>query len=159
MAAVCEIFRRSGSTNKVQYNPVTGDVYGTELCLIYRGQIRVVANKDWRARRKNLRGDIGVQHGYRMQLPIRECPPVHVFDVLRIVDCPADQELSHYNFHIRNLTPSSHAWVRNILCDADMAHPGLLPPPAVAPVMMPGHLLDNGKPCGCGAAPTTMEEN
>jgi hypothetical protein len=159
MAAVCEVFRRSGSTNTLRYNPETGDVFGVQMCLLYRGPVRAIANKDWRARRKNLRGDSGVQHGYRMQLPIRECPPIHAYDVIRVIDCPPDQELTHYVFHVRNLTPSTHSWLRNILCDADMAHPSLLPPPSVAPVVMTGHLLADGAACGCGAEPTTMEAN
>lgn len=147
MGGVCEIFRRAGGVNDVTYEPDSGGLVGAPLTLIYRGEVRFVANKDWRARRKTTRGDTGVQHGYRVQVPISACPPVHAADVIRIIDCPPDMELAHYLFFVRNLTPSTNSWVRNLLCDADMLHPGLLPPPRSTDVVSPPPAPAEG--CGC----------
>lgn len=139
MNAVCEIFRRSGDGAHYSWDPETGGLVDTgpeyddpvypKMCLLYRGPGRGVTNKDWRARSKTIRGDYGVQHALRFQVPIRLCPPVHVDDVLRVLESPPDMELTHHIFHIRNPLMSSNAWIRNLLCDVDAAHPQLLPPP------------------------------
>ena len=138
MNATLEIFRRPAQGNDYGYDPATGgltipDGNGGEKfpkpILLYRGQGRVVNNKDWRARVRTQRGDMGTDHAIRVQVPIRTCPPVHANDVIRVVHSPADPELGHYIFHVRNPLMSSNAWLRNLLCDVDAAHPQLLPPP------------------------------
>lgn len=147
MPGVCEIFRRTGDVNDYGWNAQTGEMTGGELVLIYRGQCRLTVNKDWRARIKTARGDTGIQHAVRIQVPERQCQPVHAYDLFRIIDCPPDQELTHYIFHIRNVIPSANAWLRNCLGDVDVAHPKDLPPPRTAPVVQN---VAAPVDCGCG---------
>lgn len=138
MNATVEIFRRPAQGGDYGYDVATGgltipDGAGgekfPELILLYRGDGRVVNNKDWRARVRTQRGDMGTVHAIRVQVPIALCPPVHANDIIRVVDSPPDQELTHYIFHVRNPLMSSNAWLRNCLCDVDAAHPQTLPPP------------------------------
>lgn len=135
MTSVCEIFRRTGDATYYGFDIKTGGLVDTStgsypgMALLYRGQVRGATNKDWRARVQTSRGDMGVQHTVRFQVPIRMCPPIHSHDVLRVVSSPPDQELTHYIFHVRNVMMSTPAWIRNLLCDVDVAHPQLLPPP------------------------------
>jgi hypothetical protein len=157
MNAAVEIFRRPSRGGEYGYDPVTGgltipDGSGgekfPELILLYRGPGRIANNKDWRARVRTQRGDMGTDHAMRVQVPIRTCPPVHANDLVRAVepdpDDPdlghlvlGDPELTHYIFHVRNPLMSSNAWLRNILCDVDAAHPQTLPPPfSMEPVAM-----------------------
>lgn len=100
----------------------------------------MVNNKDWRARLRTQRGDMGTDHALRVQVPIRSCPPIHANDLVRAFqpdkDDPelghlvmGDPELAHYLLHVRNPLMSSNAWLRNILCDVDAAHPKVLPAP------------------------------
>lgn len=156
MNSVCEIFRRTGDADAYGFDITTGGLMDTstnsypQMVLLYRGQVRAATNKDWRARVRTIRGDSGTVHAVRFQVPIRECPPIHAHDVLRVVFSAPDQELTHFIFHVRNLMMSSNAWIRNLLCDVDVAHPQLLPPPyqgtPVAPSMIPAPVTD----CGCG---------
>lgn len=154
MNAVCEVFRRVGDAADYGFDPATGGLSNASLVLLYRGEARVATNKDWRARNKASRGDSGIQHAVRFQMPIAKCPPVHAHDVIRVVDAPPDMELTHYIFHARNVLMSSNAWLRNILCDTDVAHPKLLPPPYTATVASAATALatdpvsESG--CGCG---------
>lgn len=129
MNAVCEIFRRVGDANGYGYDPATGGLSNTGMALLYRGPVRAASNKDWRARVKTIRGDSGNVHAVRFQVPIRMSPPIHAHDLIRVIDSPGDQELTHYLFHVRNMMMSSNNWVRNALCDVDVAHPSVLPPP------------------------------
>lgn len=157
MNALVEIFRRPGQGNDYGFDPTTGgltipDGQGgekfPELILLYRGCGRIVNNKDWRARVRTQRGDMGTLHAIRVQVPIRQCPPVHANDLVRAVNpdpddaefghlVMGDPELAHYVFHVRNPLMSSNAWLRNCLCDVDAAHPQSLPPPySMTPVLM-----------------------
>lgn len=156
MNALVEIFRRPGRGNEYGFDPTTGgltipDGAGgetfPELALLYRGVGRIVNNKDWRARVRTQRGDMGTDHAIRVQVPIRECPPIHANDIIRAVhpdpDDPefghlalGDPELTHYVLHVRNPLMSSNAWLRNLLCDVDAAHPQTLPPPFTAEVFV-----------------------
>lgn len=157
MNAAVEIFRRPAQGNDYAFDAGTGaltipDGQGgekfPELILLYRGRARVANNKDWRARVRTARGDMGTVHALRVQVPIRECPPVHANDLVRAFqpdpDDPelgslvmGDPELAHYILHVRNPLMSSNAWVRNVLCDVDAAHPQTLPPPySMEPVAM-----------------------
>lgn len=149
MNAVVEILRRPSQGNEYGFDPTTGgltipDGEGgekfPELILLYRGIGRVVNNKDWRARVRTQRGDMGTDHAIRVQVPIRTSPPIHANDLVRAVQPDpsdpelghlviGDPELTHYIFHVRNPLMSSNAWLRNILCDVDAAHPQTLPPP------------------------------
>lgn len=138
MNATVEIFRRPAQGNDYGFDPATGaltipDGQGGEkypqLILLYRGPARVANNKDWRARMRTQRGDTGTDHALRVQVPIRQCPPVHANDLVRAIDAPPDPELEHYLLHVRNPLMSSNAWLRNILCDVDAMHPQTLPPP------------------------------
>lgn len=148
MNACVEIFRRPGQGGDYGFDPASGgltipDGQGgekfPELILLYREEGRVVNNKDWRARVRTQRGDMGTVHAIRVQVPIRTCPPVHANDIVRVISGlldadgnPAplpDPELAHYIFHVRNPLMSSNAWLRNILCDVDAAHPQSLPEP------------------------------
>lgn len=138
MSSVCEVFRRTGDANDYGWDPSTGGIavnrdvsepYFPPVALIYRGRARAATNKDWRARTRTARSDSGIIHAVRFQIPERLSPPVHSHDILRVVDSPPDQELQHYIFHVRNVMMSSNAWVRNLLCDVDVGHPQLLPPP------------------------------
>lgn len=161
MSSVCEIFRRSGDVNEYGWDAATGgltavDADGTTtwplMRLLYRGQVRVATNKDWRARVRSSRGDSGTVHAMRCQVPIRTCPPIHAHDVVRVISASPDMELTHYIFHVRNMMMSSNAWIRNLLCDVDVAHAQLLPPPwtgdPVSAEEIPEPLMDSG--CGCG---------
>lgn len=156
MNVTVEIFRRPSQGNEYGFDPVTGgltipDGQGgdafPELTLLYRGRGRVVNNKDWRARVRTQRGDMGTSHAIRVQVPIHPCPPVHANDLIRTVagliddegnEAPMpDPELKHYLLHVRNPLMSSNAWLRNLLCDVDAAHPQDLPPPfTMTPVVM-----------------------
>jgi len=157
MNAAVEIFRRPAQGNDYAFDAGTGaltipDGQGgekfPELILLYRGRARVANNKDWRARVRTARGDMGTVHALRVQVPIRECPPVHANDLVRAFqpdpDDPelgslvmGDPELAHYILHVRNPLMSSNAWVRNVLCDVDAAHLQTLPPPySMEPVAM-----------------------
>lgn len=147
MPGVCEIFRRTGDVSDYNWDPTTGEMTGGDLVLLYRGQCRLTVNKDWRARIKTSRGDTGIQHAVRIQVPVRTCQPIHAYDLFRMVDAPADQELTHYVFHIRNVMPSSNSWVRNCLGDVDVAHPKVLPSPGTAPVVQNVMAPAN---CNCG---------
>lgn len=150
MNAAVEILRRPSRGNEYGFDVTTGgltipDGSGgekfPELILLYRGAGRVVNNKDWRARVRTQRGDMGTDHAIRVQVPIRTCPPIHANDLIRVVvpdpDDPelgqfaviGDPELAHYILHVRNPLMSSNAWLRNCLCDVDAAHPQTLPPP------------------------------
>lgn len=160
MGIVCEIFRRTGDVNEYGWDAATGGlslnrpgeppVY-PEVKLIYRGQARAANNKDWRARSRTARSDSGVIHAVRFQIPERLSPPAHSHDFLRVLDCPPDQEMTHYIFHVRNVMMSSGAWIRNLLCDVDVGHPQLLPPPhegepvPLSDIPQPGA---TGCPCG-----------
>jgi hypothetical protein len=149
MNAAVEIFRRPSRGNEYGFDPVTGgltipDGQGgekyPELVLLYRGRARLANNKDWRARVRTQRGDMGTDHAIRVQTPIRECPPIHANDLVRPFtpdpDDPdlghlvmGDPELGHYLLHVRNPLMSSNAWLRNLLCDVDAGHPQTLPEP------------------------------
>lgn len=138
MNAVCEIFRRTGDVNSYGWDPGTGGLTSPgeggatefpDVALLYRGQTRAANNKDWRARVRTSHGDSGTVHAVRFQVPERTCPPIHAHDIVRVVDSSPDQELTHYIFHVRNMMMSSNAWLRNLLCDVDVAHAQLLPPP------------------------------
>lgn len=159
MGIVCEIFRRSGDVNDYGWDINTGGLTLTDpdgtpsrphMALLYRGQTRAVSNKDWRARVRASRGDSGISHAMRFQVPIRECPPIHAHDVLRVLECPPDMELVHYIFHVRNPLMSSNTWVRNLLCDVDVAHPQLLPPPYEALIADARDIPQPVSNCGCG---------
>lgn len=160
MNAVIEIFRRSGDVNDYGWDEETGGLTEPDgedglnfplMCLLYRGQARAANNKDWRARVRTSHGDSGTVHAVRFQVPQRLCPPIHAHDVVRVVSSSPDQELTHYIFHVRNMMVSSNAWVRNLLCDVDVAHAQLLPPPyegePVQPEEAPEPLMAG---CGCG---------
>lgn len=157
MNAVVEIFRRPAQGSDYGFDPASGgltipDGEGGEkfpgLILLYRGPGRIANNKDWRARVRTQRGDMGTDQAIRVQVPIRTCPPVHANDLVRAVqpepDDPelgqytlGDPELAHYILHVRNPLMSSNAWLRNVLCDVDAAHPQTLPPPfTMAPIVM-----------------------
>lgn len=157
MNAAVEIFRRPAQGNDYGFDPASGgltipDGQGgetfPELILLYRGCGRVANNKDWRARVRTQRGDMGTDHAIRVQIPIRTSPPVHANDIIRTFEPdPDDPELGHlglgdpeltnYLFHVRNPLMSSNAWLRNLLCDVDAAHPQTLPPPyAMEPVVL-----------------------
>ncbi|MBD3004515.1 hypothetical protein IEJ02_10465 [Streptomyces sp. 5-10] len=138
MNGVVEIFRRSGDVNDYGFDVMTGGLTQPDgrggktypdMCLLYRGQARGANNKDWRARVRTTQGESGTVHAFRVQVPQRECPPIHAHDVIRFVSVPPDMELLHHVFHVRNSMTSSNAWVRNLLCDLDAAHPQVLPPP------------------------------
>lgn len=140
MNATVEIFRRPGQGGDYGFDPSTGgltipDGQGGEefpkLILLYRGPARIANNKDWRARVRTQRGDMGTDHALRVQVPIATCPPVHANDLIRAVESPPDPELCNYVLHVRNPLMSSNAWLRNCLCDVDAAHPQQLPPPYV----------------------------
>jgi len=156
MNAVCEVFRRSGDASDYGFDPGTGGLMDTstgtypQMILLYRGQVRAATNKDWRARVRTSRGDSGTQHAVRFQVPIRLCPPIHAHDVLRVVSSPPDEELTHYIFHVRNVMMSSNAWIRNLLCDVDVAHPQILPPPYVGVPVDPSVAPEPVRDCGCG---------
>lgn len=160
MNSVCEIFRRSGDVNDYGWDPATGGLTEPDgedglnyplMCLLYRGQTRAANNKDWRARVRTTHGDSGTVHAVRFQVPQRTCPPIHAHDILRVVYSAPDQELTHYIFHVRNMMMSSNMWARDLLCDVDVAHANLLPPPyAGKPVGeedIPEPLAGG---CGCG---------
>lgn len=159
MSAAVEIYRRPSQGNSYGFDPATGgltipDGNGgekfPELILLYRGRARFANNKDWRARVRTQRGDMGTDHAIRVQVPIDECPPVHANDLLRAFVPDAndpelghlalgDPELANYILHVRNPMMSSGAWLRNLLCDVDAAHPQTLPPPyAMEPTTMLG---------------------
>jgi hypothetical protein len=157
MGAAFEIFRRPSQGNEYGYDPATGgltipDGQGgrkfPELILLYRGPGRAANNKDWRARVRTQRGDMGTDHAIRVQVPIRTCPPIFANDIVRAFNPdPDDPELGHlrlgdpaladYVLYVRNPMMSSGAWVRNLLCDVDAAHPQSLPPPySMQPISM-----------------------
>jgi len=157
MNAVVEVFRRVGDVNDYGFDPVTGNLTapgGTEwptMLLLYRGQARMVANKDWRARVRTSRGDSGTLHAMRIQIPERDCPPVHAHDIIRAVSAPANMEITHYIFHVRNPLNSSNAWLRNVLCDVDVAHPQVLPPPNTGTPVAPEDIPEPVMECAsCG---------
>ncbi|MER6605787.1 DUF6093 family protein [Streptomyces sp. NPDC000927] len=138
MNIVVEVFRRSGDVNDYGFDLLTGGLTEPDgagrkayakMCLLYRGQARGVENKDWRARVRTGQGDSGTNHAVRFQIPIRLCPPVHAHDVIRVVSSPPNSEMMHFIFHVRTAMPSGNSWIRNLLCDVDVAHPQLLPPP------------------------------
>jgi hypothetical protein len=138
MNAIVKILRRPGSGNDYGFDPASGMLTipdgsgGTtfpELIPLYEGQARVANNKDWRARVRTSRGDMGTVHAVRIQVPIRGCPPIHAGDIVHVTSAPPDMELTNYIFHVRNPLMSSNAWIRNLLCDVDAAHPQTLPPP------------------------------
>lgn len=141
MNATVEIFRRPDRGSDYGYDPVTGgltipDGHGgrtfPKLSLLYRGEARVANNKDWRARVRTQRGDSGTVHALRVQIPIRTSPPIRAHDLIHVVDAPPDQDLTDYILHVRNPLMSSNAWLRNLLCDVDAAHPQTLPEPFTA---------------------------
>lgn len=157
MNATVEIFRRPAQGGDYGFDPSSGgltipDGQGGEtfpqLILLYRDRARIANNKDWRARVRTQRGDMGTNHAIRVQVPIATCPPIHANDLIRVVAVDAenpgqgarvigDPELAHYIFHVRNPLMSSGAWLRNLLCDVDAAHPQSLPPPfTMEPVVM-----------------------
>jgi len=156
MNAVCEIFRRSGDSGDYGYDITTGGLMDTstgaypQMILLYRGQVRSASNKDWRSRVRTSRGDSGTLHAMRFQVPERLCPPIHAHDVLRVVSASPDMELTHFIFHVRNPMSSSNMWVRNLLCDVDVAHPQLLPPPYQGEPISPDMIPEPVAACGCG---------
>lgn len=158
MNAVVEIFRRSGSADTYGFDLRTGDLMDTatgqypEMILLYRGPGRGVTNKDWRSRQKTVRGDSGTQHAVRFQVPEKTCPPIHTHDVLRVVSCPPNEEIRHFIFHVRNPSGSTNAWLRNLLCDVDVAHAQVLPPPYTGEPIDPSGIpqpLSDGGCAGC----------
>lgn len=161
MNSVCEIFRRSGDVNDYGWDPGTGGLSQQldpgdpdswpRMTLLYRGQVRAASNKDWRSRVRTTSGDSGTVHAVRFQVPQRLCPPIHAHDVLRVVFSSPDQELTHYIFHVRNMMMSSNMWIRNLLCDVDVAHAQLLPPPYTGEPVAPEEIPEPaGAGCGCG---------
>ena len=159
MNAVCEVFRRQGDVNDYGWDIETGsltlmdweshEVTRPDVYLLYRGPARLAPNQDWRARVQATRGDHAIKHESRVQVPIRTCPPVHANDLVRVLESPPDMELTHYLLHVRNMMMGSSAWIRNLLCDLDVAHPQLLPPPYEMPVSDPA-TLPHPEGCGCG---------
>lgn len=159
MRAVCEIFRRPQDGNDYGWDPYTGgvthvnregDVTRPDIVLFYRGQVRVAPNQDWRAQTRTVQGDSGNAHDVRFQVPIKDCPPVHTNDVIRVLESPADMELVHFVFHVRNVTMGSSPWVRNLMCSTDVAHPQILPPPYQEPVVDRSAIPHPTTDCGCG---------
>ncbi|MFB7858785.1 DUF6093 family protein [Rhodococcus qingshengii] len=156
MNSVVEIFRRTGDSKDYGYDILTGDLMDTStgqypgMVLLYRGQARGVTNKDWRSRVRTARGDSGIQHAIRFQVPERECPPVHAHDVLRVVSAPPNEEIQHFIFHVRNPSGSTNAWLRNLLCDVDVAHAQMLPPPYTGTPIAPEDAPQPFNDCGCG---------
>jgi hypothetical protein len=160
MNAVCEVFRRSGDVNDYGWDPETGSLSHQAdpgnpdswpfMTLLYRGPTRGANNKDWRARTRTTHGDSGTVHAVRFQVPQRTCPPIHAHDILRVLSAPPDQEMTHYIFHVRNMMMSSNMWARDLLCDVDVAHAQLLPPPnqgePVSADQIPEPLMGG---CGC----------
>lgn len=118
------IQRRIGDGSDISWNEETGELEGTAET-IYCGQARMAANKDWRARRRAGRADVGIQHAMRVQVPIRTCPPVHAYDYITVPRSPNINGLEEFLFHVRNVVPSGNAWNRNILCDVDVTHTSL----------------------------------
>lgn len=156
MNAVCEIFRRTGDPEDYGFDMATGGLMDTstgeypQMVLLYRGQARGVTNKDWRARVRAARGTTGTLHAVRFQVPQRLCPPVHAHDILRVVSAPPDMEMTHFVFHVRNPMMSTNMWVRNLLCDLDVAHPHMLPPPYQGEPVEPSMIPQPASGCGCG---------
>jgi hypothetical protein len=142
MNAEIEIYRRSGDAADYGFDPATGgltDGHGgfPDPLLIFRGKARAATNKDWRARVRTMRGDMGTDHAVRFQITEREAPPIRAHDVVRVVTATPVNDITSYLFHVRNPMVSSNAWLRNILCDVDVAHPSTLPPPHTGPPLTP----------------------
>lgn len=156
MNAEVEIFRRLGDATEYGFDPVTGGLTDGQggfpaPVLMYRGMARAANNKDWRARVRTMRGDMGINHAVRFQVPERDAPPIRAHDVLRVVQAPAGNDIGSFLFHVRNPMVSSNAWIRNVLCDVDVAHPGVLPEPYTATVVAPEAIppaLENCTSCG-----------
>lgn len=151
MNATVEIFRRPGQGSDYGFDPTTGkltipDGQGGETSpdpiLLYRGEARAVNNKDWRARVRTQRGDMGTVHAVRFQIPIRTSPPIHAHDLVRVIEAEPDPDMTNYLFHVRNPMMSSNAWIRNLLCDVDAAHPQTLPEPYTA--VSPPEVVSDG---------------
>jgi len=156
MGSVVEIFRRMGDVNDYGFDVVTGNLTAPggkdwpTMALLYRGKCRVVSNKDWRARVRTSRGDSGNLHAVRFQIPEAESPPIHAHDIIRVVYSPPDMELTHFIFHVRNPMMSGNAWLRNLLCDTDVAHPQALPPPNTGEPVPMDQIPEPVSACACG---------
>jgi hypothetical protein len=112
------VARRDIATT-AEWNPATNEVTNDDLRFVYFGKARIVPNKDWRARRHNGENSPMVQQAMRVQLPMRECPPTMVSDIVATYGSPYDNQLPRYVMRVRNPTQSSNAWGRSILVDVD----------------------------------------
>lgn len=115
------LIARRAETEAV-WNPVTNQVTGGQLELVYWGQARVQPNKDWRARRRNGENSPLVQHAVRIQAPQDLCPQTEVGDLVGVFESPYDSGLEEYVFHIRNPLESSNSWGRSFLGDIDLTN-------------------------------------
>lgn len=141
MNATIEVFRRPRPATDYGFDPVTGQLTDGSgglptPTLIYRGQARAATNKDWRARVRTQRGDSGTVHAVRFQIPLANTFPVYAHDIVRTVECEPEPQLCDYLFHVRNPMTSSNGWLRNLLCDVDVAQHSGLPEPNTATLAM-----------------------
>jgi len=138
MIAVGVLYRVSMTALGVPvWNPFATDVGDREpgsmqlFTPIYEGRCRIQPNKDWRARKQNWKDETVTEHATRIQLDFRgntlgTFPIVHVGDIFRVTEVltlggyPVDPQLTLMTHIVRNFTPTSNSWLRNLLCDTDM---------------------------------------
>jgi len=105
------------------WDPDTGEVTAP-VEVLWTGQARCQPNKDWRARSRVAADDPITMHALRLQIPLKDTPPIPIGTVVRVLDCPDDPDLETFVFRVRNPLNSSNPWLRNILCDVDVEeHP------------------------------------
>lgn len=122
MKATIRILRRNtDGSEAVEWDPVTGGV-STGVTILWTGKARVQHNKDWRARRRSGRGDMMIQHAFRVQIPHRGVPFIDAEDVVQIIRSPYDPDLERYTLYVRNSTVGSNPFNQNLLCDFDVTY-------------------------------------
>ena len=106
------------------------DVLGTPL---YLGRCRVQPNKDWRARRMEVGGEIVTDHAVRIQIDftgnelvpdgITPVIPEHALvrvapeGVLTVGGLPVSNQIGLVDYFVRIVSESSNSWVKTLLCD------------------------------------------
>lgn len=126
MKATIRILRRNtDGSEAVEWNAATGGV-STGVTTLWTGPARVQHNKDWRARRRSGRGDMMIQHAFRVQIPFHyqdvALPFIDAEDVVQILESPYDPDLTRYTLYVRNSTVGSNPFNQNLLCDFDVTY-------------------------------------
>lgn len=128
MMNLIEIYEPNGNAPS---DWIEGQPAGTGMdnyTLVWRGRARIQPNNDWRARVRDVAGDLDATQAVRVQIPIlsNQLNPTASEDphfakdwLVRIVETAVlgTESLQDRDMFIRNAINSGNKWQHNLLCD------------------------------------------